>query len=162
MRAFKHTSTKEERELRKLFPTFLLWELHDDSSIIKLPISLWSRWYIDVENKADEIPFDCSEKEEYERYKMFYGLAIDIVNQFDVYGLFYKHDKIKKVRSKQQLISDLERQKEPSRPLLIPSLNAIFNITHDFTAYIYCKNKSEIEPLLNLAQARGLKLIQNT
>ncbi|GAB1267027.1 hypothetical protein NBRC116493_02800 [Aurantivibrio infirmus] len=160
MRAFKHISKKEESELRKLFPTFYLDELHDDNSIIKLPISLWDKWYKDIEDKENQIKFDCSDKEERERYKLFYGLAADIVREYEVYGIFYGRGGIKSVRSRTQLIEDLTDHHFFMRPLLIPSVNAIFSITWDFTAYIFCKNQGGVSHLLDLAVARGLKLIR--
>ncbi len=162
MRAFKNLDKKEEIELRSLFPTFYLDELHDDESILKFPISIWDKWYKDVIDKENEPPFDCSEKEELERYNQLYGIASDIVKSYEVYGIFYGRAKLKKVRCKDQLLRDLCNHKFTMRPLLIPSLNAIYNVTWDYTAYIYCKDANDAQAVLKFAYARKLKQINYT
>jgi len=162
MRAFKHITKNEELKLKKEFSTLFLEDLDDNESFIRIPISLWDKWYKDVLNKENEPPFDCSEKEERIRYELIASMTIDIVEKYEVYGVFYKRNKLKKVRCKKQLIEDLKKNVFFSRTLVIPKLRAIYSVTWDFTAFIYCKNELEVQPLIDIATSKGLKQIKYT
>ncbi len=161
MRVFKHIDKKKQRELSSLFPSLFLDELHDNDLVLKYHISIWDKWYKDGVDMEIEPTFECSDKEELERYNRLYGVAADIVKSYEVYGIFYGRGRgqIKEVKSQEQLLKDLNHHRFTMRPLLIPSLKAIYNVSWDFTAYIYCMNNNCALPILNFAYARDLKLI---
>ena len=159
MRAYKHVSKKKNIELQSIFPSICLSELHDDESVLKYPISFWEKWYAAIEDKSKELSFDCDREEELRRYNILYGLAADIVKEYEVYGIFSRRYKVKEVKSKEQLLLDLENHHFKMRPILIPSLGAIYDVTWDFTAFIYSISEKGAAPLLELAKNRGLKLI---
>ena len=161
MRAYKHIGRKKSIELQSIFPSLSLSDLHDDDSILKYPISFWDKWYGEVEEKEEELNFDCDRNEELRRYNILYGLASDIVNEYEVFGIFGNGYRVKAVRSKEQLLLDLEHHNFKMRPILIPSLCAIYYVTWDFTAFIYSASEKGAAPLLELAQNRGLKSISS-
>ena len=163
MRAFKHITKNEDLELRKEFPISTLEDINDNDAFTRIAISLWDKWYQDVIDKENEPPFDCSDKEEQLRYEQIASMTIDIVEKYEVYGIFYnKRNRLKKVRCKKQLIADLKRDVFLSRNLVIPSLRAIYTVTWDFTVFIYCKNEDDVQPLIDIALSKGLKQIKYT
>jgi len=160
MRAFKHIPPKDEAELAKIFPNYRDFAWQDDGSMIQLPISIWDKWVNDITEDVDAMLWECSDEESLERELKFCNLAVEIVTQFDVYGYFHNQDKLKKVRSKEQLISDIVKSKELERALFIPCQEAIYFQSHDYTAWLYLSNQDKGKVLKGLVEQCGLKFIK--
>ena len=159
MRAFKHISSQKEKELLETFPTAWKFEWQDDESLIQKPFSLWSQWLHNFsENPGSEL-WGVSPEEKRRRENLFCDLATEIINEYETYGLFFRQNKLKAVRSKTQLIKDINAIKELGRPLFIPALAAIFTQGHDYTGRLYLRDEGLGAPLISLVEKAGLKFI---
>jgi hypothetical protein len=159
MRAFKHVSSLKEKELIEIFPTAWEFEWQDDESLIQMPFSLWDKWLHEISDDPSEELWVVTPEEKQRREKIFCKLASNIINEYEVFGLFFRQNKFKAVRSKPQLIKDIHSRTELDRPLFIPALAAIYTQCHDFTGRLYIKDEDLGSPIISLVEDSGLKFI---
>jgi len=160
MRAFKHISVQKERELLEIFPSAWNFEWQDDESFVKKSFSLWDQWLHEICDEPDSELWVVSAQEKHRREKLFCDLAINIVIEFDTFGLFFRQNKFKALKSKTRLIQDINNNRELNRPLFIPSLELIYAQGHDYTGHIYFKNKILAKPVISLIHKVGLKFVK--
>ena len=101
-----------------------------------------------------------SAQEKRRREQLFCDLATNIVSEFETFGLFFRQNKFKALRSKTRLIQDINHNRELSRPLFIPSIELIYAQGHDYTGHIYFRNEMSAKPLISLVKKVGLKFVK--
>jgi len=159
MRAFKHVSSSKETELLKIFPTAWEFEWQDDESLIQMPFSLWDKWLHELSDDPSEELWGVTPEKKRRREMLFCNLASNIINTYEAFGLLFRQNKFKAVRSKTQLIKDVYSKNELDRPLFIPALAAIYTQCHDYTGRLYLKDKHLGSPIVSLVENSGLKFI---
>jgi hypothetical protein len=159
MRAFKNISKQKENELLEVFPSAWNFEWQDDESFIQRPFSLWDAWLFDLSDDPGAELWNVSQDEKIRRENLFVDLAKIVIDEHVVYGLFFRQNKFKCVRSKSQLIKDITNRKELGRPLFIPALAAIFTQGHDYIGWLRLKDERLGAPLISLVEQVGLKFI---
>ncbi len=160
MRAFKHISVQKEIELLEIFPSAWNFEWQDDESFIKKSFSLWDNWLHEICDDPDSELWAVTALENRRREQLFCDLATNIVTEFEAFGLFFRQNKFKALRSKTRLIQDINHNRELNRPLFIPSLKLIYVQGHDYTGHIYFKNEISAKPLISLVKKVGLKFVE--
>lgn len=160
MRAFKHITKSQEAELLSVFPSAWDFEWQDDESFIKIPFSFWDKWLCETsDNPANEL-WNVPPSESQRRTKVFCDLAKALINNHKCYGLFFRQNRLKAVRSSRQLIEDVDREQELRRPLFIPECASIYTQGHDYTGWLHTSNIKLAEPILRLIKSHDLKLIE--
>lgn len=159
MRAFKHIPKQKENELLEVFPSAWNFEWQDDESLVQRPFSLWNAWLCDLSDDPGAELWNVSQEEKIRRENIFVDLANCVIDEHVVYGLFFRQNKFKSVRSKDQLIKDITNRKGLGRPLFIPALAAIFTQGHDYTGWLRLKDERLGAPLISLVEQVGLKFI---
>lgn len=159
MRAFKHISQKENEEISQIFPHAHDFEWEEIGTYTPYPISLWDKWAHEITDNVNGLLWDVSKEEEIRRERCLINLSKGIVSSFSVYRYNENRRRFKKVASLDQLLKDIDREQFLSGVIFLPEIRAIYREGHDYTAWLYVEEGSDLERVKSIVKNCGLKFI---